>query len=90
MNIGYFEDDGPPIPKGQSPAEAEWWNSLSEGHREVIKWWNGEFGQDAHGRNCQLQSFVRSMGITQSMKGPAMHEFAFKHFEEFKTFCKTS
>ena len=92
----YFEADGSynekpgPIHKGQTTDEKSWWDSLSEGHREVIRWHNETFGRgNAHGRNLDLQKFSRLLGRDHApyMKGPEQHEFAYERFESFKAFC---
>lgn len=92
----YFEEDGsynekgPRIPKGQNTAKKSWWDSLSEEHREVIRWHTEAFGRGiAHSRNLDLQAFSRSLGRDHApyMKGPEQHEFAYERFESFKEFC---
>jgi hypothetical protein len=75
---------------GPTPDQVKWWDSLSEGHREVIRWHTETFGRhNAAGRNLDLQAFSRSKGRDHApyLKGPEQHEFAYEHFEEFKAFC---
>jgi hypothetical protein len=87
----YYYNERKPIPRqsGPTPAQASWWDSLSEGHRHLIEWHSRRYGRGlAHQRMILLQRFMRHMG-EPNQKGDAMHQYAFEHIEEFKKFCES-